>query len=191
MIFKHAIESLPEDRRPLLTALYTQFERQHGDKAGIESVTLARRRKQYEEKVTETPNDYDLWFDYTRLEESSGELEQIRDVYERAIANVPPTLEKRHWRRYIYLWLYYALFEETQAQDIERARQVYKQCLKIVPHKHFTFAKVWLLYARFEIRRDSIATARKILGTALGKCPKDKLYKAYIELEIEVLFLQA
>ena len=35
------------------------------------------------------------------------------DVYERAIANVPPVLEKRFWRRYVYLWIYYALFEET------------------------------------------------------------------------------
>lgn len=37
------------------------------------------------------PNNYDAWFDYLRLVESEGNLEVIREMYERAIANVPPT----------------------------------------------------------------------------------------------------
>lgn len=45
-------------------------------------------------------------------------------VYERAIANVPPVAEKRYWRRYIYLWVNYALFEELQAEDMQRTRSV-------------------------------------------------------------------
>jgi hypothetical protein len=56
----------------------------------------------------------------------------------------------------------------------------------VVPHKHFTFAKLWLQYARFEIRRLDLATARKLLGTSIGMCPKEKLFKGYIELELEV-----
>ena len=43
------------------------------------------------------------------------------EVYERAIANVPPVLEKRFWRRYVYLWIYYALFEETTVRTCVRA----------------------------------------------------------------------
>ena len=38
-------------------------------------------------------------------------------VYERAIANVPPAPEKRYWQRYIYLWLKYALWEELEAGE--------------------------------------------------------------------------
>ena len=45
-------------------------------------------------------------------------------MYERAIANLPPLAEKRYWRRYIYLWINYALFEELQAEDVQRTRQV-------------------------------------------------------------------
>jgi crooked neck len=52
--------------------------------------------------------------------------EKIRDVYERAVANVPLVLEKRYWRRYVYLWIYYALFEELDAKDVERTRQIYR-----------------------------------------------------------------
>lgn len=46
----------------------------------------------------------------------------LSQVYERAIANVPPVVEKRYWRRYIYLWINYALFEELQAEDAQRTR---------------------------------------------------------------------
>jgi crooked neck len=56
----------------------------------------------------------------------------------------------------------------------------------VVPHKQFTFAKLWLQFARFEIRRLDLATARKLLGTSLGMCPKEKLFKGYIDLELEV-----
>ncbi|KAK3198833.1 hypothetical protein Dsin_022248 [Dipteronia sinensis] len=47
-----------------------------------------------------------------RLEESLGNNDRIREVYERAIANVPPAEaeEKRYWQRYIYLWVNYALY---------------------------------------------------------------------------------
>jgi crooked neck len=41
--------------------------------------------------VKANPNNYDAWFDYLRLVESEGDLEVIRETYERAIANVPPT----------------------------------------------------------------------------------------------------
>lgn len=67
---------------------------------------------------------------------------QVREVYERAIANVPPAPEKRYWQRYIYLWIRYALWEELEAEDAERTRQVYKACLSLIPHSIFTFAKV-------------------------------------------------
>ncbi|CAN0516317.1 unnamed protein product [Ectocarpus sp. 8 AP-2014] len=106
---------------------------------------MNNRRLQYEERASASPLDYDNWFDYLRLEESTGDLERTREarmeeatpwlvhqvslplfsdffVYERAIANVPPVLEKRFWRRYIYLWINYALFEELQAEDAQRTR---------------------------------------------------------------------
>lgn len=37
------------------------------------------------------PNNYDAWFDYLRLVEDEGNLEVIRETYERAIANIPPS----------------------------------------------------------------------------------------------------
>jgi crooked neck len=180
---------------------------------------LGKRRIQYEDELAHDARNYDVWFDFARLEEGAladlreegapadeedGAIARVREVYERAIAQRPPGDAKRHWRRYIFLWLNYALFEEletqvrgaacracssgvlTCSQDYERARQVYRTAIEVVPHKQFTFAKLWLMYARFEVRRLDLAGARKLLGVAIGMCPKEALFKGYIQLELDV-----
>ncbi|OLN92896.1 Pre-mRNA-splicing factor CLF1 [Colletotrichum chlorophyti] len=185
-IYKYALDRLPRSKSMALHKAYTTFEKQFGDKDGVEDVVLSKRRVFYEAQVKENPKNYDTWFDYTRLEETAGDVDRIRDVYERAVAQVPPAQEKRFWRRYIYLWINYAIFEELQAKDFERARQIYKVCLQLIPHKKFTFAKVWLLKAHFEVRQGELTTARKTLGQAIGMCPKDKLFRGYIELELKL-----
>lgn len=40
--------------------------------------------------LKENPLDYDTWFDYIRLLENEEDAEQIRDAYEKAIAQIPP-----------------------------------------------------------------------------------------------------
>lgn len=175
---------------------YTKFEKQHGDRSGVELTVLGKRRIQYEEELAYDPTNYDAWFSLARLEEDAYRAEKedgddadparVREVYERAVANVPPAGEKRYWRRYIYLWLQYAAFEEIDTQDYDRARDVYKAAIRLVPHKVFTFAKLWLAYAYFEIRRVDVNAARKVLGASIGMCPKPKLFTGYIELEMRL-----
>ena len=41
-----------------------------------------------------------------------ADSEKCRDVYERAIANLPKVADKQYWGRYIYLWIMYAAYEE-------------------------------------------------------------------------------
>jgi crooked neck len=65
-------------------------------------------------------------------------------------------------------------------------REIYKAALQLVPHKRFTFAKVWTQYAEFEVRQLELPAARKIMGTAIGMTPKEKLFKDYIELELKL-----
>ena len=112
-------------------AAYTKFEKQHGTRTTLESTVLCKRRIQYEEELAYDGRNYDVWFDYARLEEGAlheileegatqeeeeRAMNRVREVYERAVAQVPPGNEKRHWRRYIFLWLFYALFEETETK---------------------------------------------------------------------------
>ncbi|KAI5310369.1 NineTeen Complex (NTC) component [Ascosphaera atra] len=182
-IYKFALDRLPRSKSVSLHKAYTTFEKQFGGAEGVEHVILAKRRVQYEEQIKESPRNYDLWFDLARLEESAGDPERVREVYERAIAQIPPSQEKRHWRRYIYLWIFYAIWEEMEARDVQRARQIYGECIRLIPHKKFTFAKIWIMKAQFEVRQMDLQAARKTMGTAIGMCPKDKLFKSYIELE--------
>uniref|UniRef100_F7AR32 Crooked neck-like protein 1 n=1 Tax=Monodelphis domestica TaxID=13616 RepID=F7AR32_MONDO len=186
VIYKHALDRLSQQQAQELLKHYTTFEKKFGDRQAIEDIIVSKRRLQYEEQVKANPYNYDTWFDYLRLVESDGEPNTVREVYERAIASVPPIPEKRYWKRYIYLWISYALYEELEAKDPERTRQVYQACLKLIPHKKFTFAKMWLLYAQFEIRQKNLPLARRTLGTSIGKCPKNKLFKVYIELELQL-----
>ncbi|NXR36822.1 CRNL1 protein, partial [Zosterops hypoxanthus] len=186
VIYKYALDRIPKQDAQNLFKNYTIFEKKFGDRRGIEDIIVSKRRFQYEEEVKANPHNYDAWFDYLRLVESDTDAETVREVYERAIANVPPIQEKRHWKRYIYLWINYALYEELEAKASKRTRQVYQACLELLPHKKFTFAKMWLLYAQFEIRQKNLPLARRALGTAIGKCPKTKLFKGYIELELQL-----
>ncbi|NXO43018.1 CRNL1 protein, partial [Locustella ochotensis] len=188
VIYKYALDRIPKQDAQNLFKNYTIFEKKFGDRRGIEDIIVSKRRFQYEEEVKANPHNYDAWFDYLRLVESDTDAETVREVYERAIANVPPIQEKRHWKRYIYLWINYALYEELEAKasNDKRTRQVYQACLELLPHKKFTFAKMWLLYAQFEIRQKNLPLARRALGTSIGKCPKNKLFKGYIELELQL-----
>ncbi|TGZ65990.1 hypothetical protein CRM22_005583 [Opisthorchis felineus] len=186
VIYKYALDNLPKEECQEIYKAYTLHEKKYGDRLAIEDVILSKRKFQYEEEVQANPHNYDVWFDYVRLMEEEGSVDQTREIYERAVANVPPIKEKRYWRRYIYLWLNYALYEELTVENMERTRQVYRFCLKLIPHRRFTFAKMWLYAAKFEIRQKSLTDARKLLGAAIGMCPKDKLFRGYIELEIQL-----
>ena len=177
------MDHLPKARAQDLYKMFTAFERRFGDRDAIEEVILSKRRFQYEEEIKGNPKNYDVWFDYARLEETYGDSERIREIFERAIANIPPAQDKRLWKRYIYLWINYALYEEMEADDANRAREVYKECIRQIPHKIFSFSKIWIMYAHFEVRQLNLTTARQTFGTAIGLYPKDKIFKAYIDLE--------
>lgn len=186
VIYKYGLENLPKERTLEIYNAYSVHEKKYGDRVDIEDVILSKRKHKYEQDLEKNPSDYDCWFDYLQILENEGDVDIIRDRYERAIANIPPTTIKDHWRRYIYLWINYALFEELHTKSFDRVRQVFKACLELIPHKTFTFGKIWLLYANFEIRCKNIDKARKILGTALGMCGKEKIFRGYIDLEIQL-----
>uniref|UniRef100_A0A665UMZ9 Pre-mRNA-splicing factor Syf1/CRNKL1-like C-terminal HAT-repeats domain-containing protein n=1 Tax=Echeneis naucrates TaxID=173247 RepID=A0A665UMZ9_ECHNA len=185
VIYKYALDRIPKHQAQELFKNYTMFEKKFGDRRGIEDVIVSKRRFQYEEEVKANPHNYDAWFDYLRLVESDADPDTVREVYERAIANIPPIQEKRHWRRYIYLWINYGLYEELEVKDPERTRQVYQACLDLIPHKKFTFAKIWLLYAQFEIRQKNLQGARKVMVRLSKRAMTAVLWKSYIDFEIE------
>jgi hypothetical protein len=77
-----------------------------------------------------------LW---TLWDSRGNECAAVRVVYDWAVDNLPPTQEKQQWKRYIYLWIAYAPFEEMQMKDLDRASQVYQTSPVL-----FSF---WFVYA--------------------------------------------
>jgi len=180
------ISKQERQKRQELYQQYITFEKKHGDRASIEHVLLQQQKASYEERVKANPYDYDAWFEYVAmLQEHAVNAAIIRDVYERAVAQVPPTTtDKNDWRRYIYLWIYYAVYEELDCRDLDRAVQVYEACLSVIPHAQFSFAKIWIQLAQLHVRQRNLGAARKLLGRALGVCGKERVYQEYIALEL-------
>jgi crooked neck len=89
------------ESRDELYKAFIGFEKKHGDQKGIEQILLNKQRAEYSKRVEKDPRDYDAWLEYAKLEEGhiSGDddISRARDVYERAIANVPPVEEKIYW----------------------------------------------------------------------------------------------
>ena len=59
---------------------------------------------------------------------------------------------------------------EAKSTSVEDVRVIYRAALEAIPHEHFTFGKLWLLSAKFEIRQKNLFAARRLLGEALGRC---------------------
>ncbi|ODV81060.1 Pre-mRNA-splicing factor CLF1 [Suhomyces tanzawaensis NRRL Y-17324] len=182
---------LLEDQRTKISQLFTDFEKNHGNKNTIESSVTLNRLNKYRANLKEDAQDYDSWWAYISILEQQGDIIAVREAFENAIKNLPTDKNKSlKWRRYIYLWIKYALWEEISLGQVENARNIWVNCLKSVPHKQFTFGKIWIKYAEFELRNsieDGLPQARKVLGQSIGQSsiqgPKKKLFKYYVEFE--------
>eukprot|EP00920_Eleutheroschizon_duboscqi_P027736 GHVT01067865.1.p1 GENE.GHVT01067865.1~~GHVT01067865.1.p1 ORF type:complete len:677 (+),score=171.04 GHVT01067865.1:2861-4891(+) len=185
-IFRLALQRLPKGKSDELYRQFVAFQKQFGDRDAIESVVLDKRRFVYEEELQANPQHYDIWFDYTRLEEAAGDVQKTREVYERAVAQIPPIQEKKYWKRYIYLWLNYALYEELMTGDMVRARSIYEKATSLVPHSRFSFSKLFILFAEFELRQLNLGRARRIFGSGIALCGKGRVFDTYAALELRL-----
>jgi len=181
-IYKFGLSKFPNSS--LINDQLSQFEKQYGDKDGIESSILLKRKKRYEDELQIDPLDYDTWWTYLSLLEDYP-LDVQREAYEKCIANVPNSSSKNAWKRYVLIWIRYATMEEFN-DEFENTRDIFKRLTKVIPNKNFTFSKVWILFSNFEIRQGNLQQARKILGFSIGSFPKPKTFKHYIELEIKL-----
>ena len=162
------------------------FEKRIGSSKDLDAVLLRKRRHMYEQELKESPHAYDTWLDLIRLEKNLGTVNSTQNVFERAITHVPPTEhaeDKHHWKRYIYIWIQYLIYTELTQKSIAQTRELFQRVLKLIPHRVFTFAKIWRLFAEFELRQHNLPMARRILGQSLGQCPKITLFQFYIGME--------
>ena len=186
-IYKFGLEKAKSNSK--LYQNYLSFEKQLGQKEEIDSLVLEKRRGIYKAKIAENALDYDAWFDLLNLEMSTKAVLVVRETFELAVLNVPPVEEKRYWRRYIYLWYAYALFEEVDVEAPQNAVLVVNRAVQLTPHKKFSFTKLWIHLAQLHVRLLSLEKARLTLGKALALHPSTKIYLFYISLELSLLNL--
>lgn len=141
----------------------------------------------------------------TLTEEEQEAIQRMRDVYDRAILKANPVnmmstaskdrskknicTDKSFWLRFIHLFIIRAHFEEMSIGDFSCAREIWSQSVNIVFESsggQVSFSKLYLLWAEFEIRRMDINSARKVLGLAIAKCGKPKIFSFYGNLELRL-----
>jgi crooked neck len=182
-IFKYGIERLPSSSE--LKEKFLGFEKRYGGGRDVEDAVIQSRISRYEQILEKAPMSHEVWFELTQLRQTFSSVEVARATFERALSNRPtPSQEKRDWGKFVLIGISFATFEEKIAKNIENARAVFHRIISIVPHKKFTFSRIWILYAYFEIRHGDLRTARTILGHALGTCPRSAIFDAYIEIEL-------
>lgn len=149
-----------------------EFENLYGDSKGHQ----LKWRIQQEQAVRSNPRDYDAWWNLSNIEE-------LEEMFKNAVAEKPLQETKSVlWRRYVFLFIRWALWEEYARSNVNAARQIYKDLISTFPTT-FTFAKAWIHAAELEIRHGNLTGARKVLGRALGTFPKTKLFIYYINME--------
>ncbi|RCK62447.1 Pre-mRNA-splicing factor CLF1 [Candida viswanathii] len=185
---------IPASLRNRLQTAFKEFKSSiREDGKSSEIAEQLKKLAKYRNAIKENPYDYDSWWSYITALESNGvkSTDELRTAFDTVVANNPKDNYKSvEWRRYAMFWIRYALWEEFANGEIESARQVWNNCLKAIPHKQFSFAKVWIGYAEFELRNnvsDGLTKSRKILGRAIGQTstvqPKTKLFQYYIDFE--------
>lgn len=164
-----------------------EYHSRFGDVEGIEDSIAQSRILKYEQDLKEDARDYDTWWALLTLTDSEP-LTKHRQRFIDSYSIIPLSNTKdSSWRRFIYLPLRHAIYEELQEDpQPDQVRSIYENILKMMKSHGVNFSKVWISYAKFEIRQKNLAKARKILGRAIGTNPKMKIFKEYIQLEIKL-----
>lgn len=188
VILQYGKENLAdENQRQKIANEYAVFQKKHGTKQEIKNAILDKRWAAYKAELGANPLNFETWFDYLLLTEANYGHEDTTELYEQAIANVPPGRSKESWSRYIYLWIYYAVFTEHDCKNAPRASQIYEKCLDVLNSRKICFSKLWIHYAKCLIRNGQLDKARKKLGYSIGLWPKPKTFREYIAIESELL----
>lgn len=182
-LYKFGLNSFGKSNAEGLYNSFIQFEKRYGNSSSLNNAIFDKRVEEYEKLLINDHTNYDIWLEYLRLVKEKGEMSYIRHIYERAIASVPQSKNKLFWKKYIYIWLFYAIFEEVVANDLLRAVNIMKAAIDLTMKHKLSFSKLWIHLANIYLRQEDVTLCRKTYGKAIGMQPKPKTFKCYLELE--------
>jgi crooked neck len=187
-VYRLGLEKLDSKSCKKLYNFFVSHTKQTGTRSEIDQILLDKRRAHYERLVAEQPQNLDHCFLYILTEEEAGEIDRARELYERFIAYIPQTGDKKFWKRYIYLWLFYAQFEEVKSKDIARCRQIYETVVELMNISQIFFAKIFREFGKFEIRQSNLSGFRKVMsaGLNLSHGHKPSIARFWLETELRI-----
>lgn len=175
-----------------LQKFQTDFEKQYGtDSEDLEKYVLLKRKVMYEEKLSQSPTDYETWWLYLNLIIDSNlsiPISDIRNKFATSISTPPTSFELNHWIPFCYLVYRYSLWEEYENKEIGYAKDIYEKLAKLIPHKKICVPDFWFRYAEFELRNFDLSAMRKILGQAIGLTSNIDIIVYYIKLETKLKY---
>ncbi|GAV48843.1 hypothetical protein ZYGR_0N02480 [Zygosaccharomyces rouxii] len=184
-LYRISIDKWPQNQ--FLKEGLVEFEKRFGSSQSIENTVIHKRRRRYELTLQENPHDYDTWWLYLDLIQDNFKADLLKCLDKSVTGTQPKENTKTlAWKSYIFLWIRYLAYVELECANLDICRQLYQRLIELIPHKNFTFAKIWYMYSQFELRNGDLTSARKILGRSLGLCPKPRIFKLYIDMEIKL-----
>lgn len=173
---------------------YKTFKKVYFDQNDVESDLFIQSKLNYEHLLKEYEYDSDLWLKYINICQFNNDLNTVKTLFKKSITYIPNDNSKTiKWKRYIFLWIKYALWEEFTNKDIMAAKKVWDDCLTLLKKKKITFGKIWIHIAQFHLRNDGengLMLFRKILGTQIGQSNtfglKNSIFKYYINFEKKI-----
>lgn len=179
-------KSLCEDGSGILSDHLEKYWQEFHGLNSDQNISLHKELYSYQIELKDNPQNYLTWLKYIKVVEKHGDESKIRDLYEKVVCILPTEQEKSFWNSFMNIWMSYAIYEEEAASDINRARNIYNRWLEVIPHQNFTFSKVWVMAADFEIRQQDVAKACQILRAGIARRPTAGVYEKLIEMEYDL-----
>ncbi|KAK0180677.1 hypothetical protein PV327_003035 [Microctonus hyperodae] len=187
-IYEYGLKHTAKEHSEELSKAYELHKKRCSDRSVSRTLAKERinRKNVLKDLVQKFPYQYAYWVDYIDIIQNEGNHEETRRIYEEALQNKPASPDDiDNWRVYMYIWMYYASFEELDTKDINRSRELHKSCLNVIPDQMILFTNVWLYYAEFELRQKNFSAAREALGCSMGIFSCKKMTEKYQRMKLE------
>ncbi|CAG0888296.1 unnamed protein product [Cyprideis torosa] len=169
---------------------YARFEERHG--------YVSSARKVFERAVEffgEEYMDEQLFQAFAKFEENQKEHDRARTIYKYALEHIPKDKCQELYREYTIHEKKYGDRKGIEDVIINKRLFQYEQEINACPTNY----DAWFDYLRIlegmgeekvetirETYERAIGNLPPLKGTAIGMCPKDKLFRGYIDLELQL-----
>ena len=182
-LFEFGLKNLPDANSDRLKSEFVRFKAKFGKENDISEIVFEKRRRIYRAKLEQNNRDFESWMSLAMLEQEANNFENMFSVLTQSHQFQPQSTHKGDWKKYVFMFLVHAGLVEEIESNSGRSIAILEECIQLIPHKNFSFSKVWIELAKIYIRRDDIQAARLVLGRAIGNHPSLKVFQFYLEIE--------